>query len=494
MQKTDHASTMPIKAVGTILIFGLLVMLHCAYAGFSRAEEYQEANETPSSLVEELRSYPTSLRCENLEVTTLLRAMGRQAGMTIYVSEAITSTISFEMEEATLHDVFQLIMQAKNLHYNEQGQTIIVETAEEFSKTGKDIISVSVCPDYGHASEIKTQLDTLLSPQGSITVTKHDSCLIIKDHVKEVRHLEKILTEIDQPKPQVHIEARIIMLAQEAKEALGIKWGYQNYGTDAIGDVTSKTIRAGTDLGLDAIGPSTAMAVGMVWDSMKLDAEIQAMASDDLLHILSAPSIMVLDGMEAEIKQGKEVPYTSSSTDSSTTEFREATLSLKVTPKIIKETFISMEVDVTNDKVDEDQTVAGQPLIDRQSIKTSLFLGNRATVVIGGIHVSSDDIYKGRVPGLASIPVLGELFKNRGTVQQNYELLIFLTPTIVSLDLLERASTAREKRVNTVISDDVHKKFTPKVFVYPGQELKEEEGQEGKTKHNPEKEGEDGTE
>lgn len=453
------------------LILCLLVILALIPANIRAAAS---APSQKQSLVAQLKDYPADLRCEDLDVATLLRAIGRQAGMTIYVSEAIDSTITFEMANANLYEVFQLIIGAKGLHYREQGNSIMVETMAEYSQTGKDIISISVCPDYGNGGELKSQLDALLSKQGSITVTKHDSCLIIKDHEKKVRRIQEVLQDIDQPIPQVHIEARIVMLAQEAKEALGIKWGYQNYGSDAILATKNKTVKAVSDLGLDALNPPATLGVGMIWDTMKLDAELHAMATDDLLHILSAPSIMVLDGMEAEIKQGKEVPYASSSQYTSTTQFREATLSLKVRPKIIRDNFISMTVDVTNDKVDQNSSVEGQPLIDRQSIKTNLFLDNRATVVIGGIHVSSDDINKGRVPGLAAIPLLGELFKNRGSIEQNYELMIFITPTIVSMDLHKQASARQQQAIDTVLSDKVHKKLTPAVYAMPGQEIKKE--------------------
>ena len=450
----------------------LLFCLFCALPAWSSAP----ARTSQPTLVDELKNYPASLRCEELDVATLLRAIGRQAGMTLYVSDSIQSTITLDMDDADLYQLFQLVLQTKDLQYHQQGSSIIVETRAEYAKAGKDIISRSVCPEFGHATELKTQLDTLLSPEGLITVTKHDSCLIIKDHEKQVAHIEKVLAEIDRPKPQVHIEARIVMLAKEAKEALGVKWGYQNYANDTILATKNKTVAAASNLGLDSLNPPATLGVGLVWDSFKLDADLHAMATDDLLHILSAPSIMVLDGMEAEIKQGKEVPYTSSTNDSSNTEFREANLSLKVTPKIIQDNFISMQVDVTNDKVDQDTAVAGQPLIDRQSIKTNLFLGNRATVVIGGIHISSDDIYKGRVPGLGDIPLLGALFRNSGTIQENFELMIFITPTIVSLDLHESASARREEKLDETLSPQIHKKFLPETYAVPGGE---EEGDKG---------------
>ncbi|MBU0680166.1 MAG: type II and III secretion system protein, partial [Proteobacteria bacterium] len=209
------------------------------------------------------------------------------------------------------------------------------------------------------------------------------------------------------------------------------------------------------------------MNIGFIWDNMNLNIDLQAMAEDNLLHVLSTPSLLVLDGHEAEIKQGKEVPYTSQSGDIINTEFREANLSLKVTPKIIKNSFVNLDVNVTNDSIDQTNAVGGEPLINRQEITTNLFLEDKVTVVIGGIHVSGDDLNKGRVPGLSSLPILGNLFKNKERLLENYELMIFLTPTIVSMDELSLRAKKRNELVEETLSKDVHKEFLPETFKKP---------------------------
>jgi type IV pilus secretin PilQ/predicted competence protein len=417
---------------------------------------------TSTVLVEKLRDFPATLQCENLEVPTLLRAIGRQSGINIYVSDEIKDTISFEMNNVSLYDVFELIIEAKNLHYSEIKSAIFVETEEAFNKARKGMVTERICTDYGNSAKLKEQLDHLLSDQGVITATNNDSCLLVKDQQRNVADIKEMLAQIDRPIPQIHIEARVVVVSKEGREQLGIKWGYQNYGNSVIMATKDKPVSIVSDLGIAAA--TTAMNIGFIWDNMNLNIDLQAMAEDNLLHVLSTPSLLVLDGHEAEIKQGKEVPYTSQSGDIINTEFREANLSLKVTPKIIKNSFVNLDVNVTNDSIDQTNAVGGEPLINRQEITTNLFLEDKVTVVIGGIHVSGDDLNKGRVPGLSSLPILGNLFKNKERLLENYELMIFLTPTIVSMDELSIRAKKRNELVEETLSKDVHKEFLPETF------------------------------
>ncbi|MEN8256673.1 MAG: hypothetical protein ABFS09_02310 [Thermodesulfobacteriota bacterium] len=424
-------------------------------------------------LVEKLRDYPATLQCENLEVSTLLRAIGRQSGINIYVSDAIKDTISFEMNNVSLYDVFELIVEAKKLHFSETKSAIFVETTEEYDKARKGVITERICTDYGNSAKLKEQLDQLLSDQGIITVTNNDSCLIIKDQEENVADIKQMLSQIDRPIPQIHIEARVVVVSKEGKQQLGIKWGADNIGHPLRvgwknGSPVNLTGELVSDLGVAAA--SSAMNIGFIWDNVNLNIDLEALAQDNLLHVLSTPSLLVLDGHEAEIKQGKEVPYTSQSGDVINTEFREANLSLQVTPKIIKNAFVNLDVSVTNDSIDQTNDVGGEPLINRQEITTNLFLEDKVTVVIGGIHVSGDDIDKGRVPGLAAIPILGNLFKNKERTQENYELMIFLTPTIVSMAEIASQAKERDKLVDETLSKDVHKKFLPETYKKPEDE------------------------
>jgi type II secretory pathway component HofQ len=261
--------------------------------------------------------------------------------------------------------------------------------------------------------------------------------LVVRDSETNIARIKQILEELDQPIPQVHIEARIVTMGQEAIRRLGVKWNYDNLQTNP-------SISASSDL---SVTNTSTLAFGLLQDNLQLNVELQAMQQDNMLQILSAPSILVLDGNAAEIKQGQEVPYTSQSGDLVNTSFREATLSLKVTPKVLQDNFIVLDVTVTNDSVDETSS-SSEPLINKQEIATNLFLENGVTVVIGGILLQKEDKQTGGVPVLSKIPLLGNLFKNSENKDTEAELVVFLTPTIVTMPtmLKERTPAAPEKK------------------------------------------------
>ncbi len=414
------------------------------------------------NLVESLRAHPASLRSKDLSVPVLLRSIGRQAGVNIFVADNITGVISLDMEDVTLHEIFQLVIRTRGLHYSEGNQAIIVETLADYLESGRGITTERVCMDFSNGSDVKGQLETLLSERGSITVTSDNSCLLIKDRAENIAVIEEMLSQIDKPNPQIHIESRIVFISKEGRDRLGVKWGMDGSNNNVLG-ANSGTFTNLTDLGVQAA--STNMAMGLIWDNFSLDVDLQALLDENLLQILSAPSLLVLDGQTAMIKNGKEVPYTSQSGDSvSNTEFREALLSLEVTPKISKDAYLRLDVAVTNDSVDQTNDVDGEPLINRQEIKTMLFLKDRVTVVIGGIHVSSDDLDISKVHGLGDIPFLGALFRSKAKTTGNYELMIFLTPTIVSMETLLGTSERHLEKVDRALGPDIHKKFKPEVY------------------------------
>jgi type II secretory pathway component HofQ len=382
-----------------------------------------------SALVERLREHQASWQIENLSVTTIMKAISRQTGINIFVADNINDTITIEMENLSLYDIFQLIMETKKLHFIEKNNMILIEKRTDFEGEQKDFTTAKLCTKFNKAADFLSQLKEMLSEKGTMTVSKRGDCLIVHDRETTIDKIRSILAELDQPIPQVHIEARIVTISQEAIRRLGIKWNYDNLQT-------STSVTAASDL---SVTNTSNLAFGILQDNLQLNVELQAMQQDNMLKILSAPSILVLDGMEAEIKQGKEVPYVSQSGDILTTSFREANLSLKVIPKVLQDNYIVLDVKVTNDSVDQ-TTSDSEPLINKQEITTNLFLENSVTVVIGGILLQTGDKQHGGIPGLSRIPLLGHLFKNSEDRDEESELLVFITPTILSMP-----STLRER-------------------------------------------------
>ncbi|MEA3547036.1 MAG: hypothetical protein U9R66_05170 [Thermodesulfobacteriota bacterium] len=396
-----------------------------------------------ADLVDRLKEYPASMRCENIKVSILLRAMGRQSGINIFVADNIDNTISFEMEQLSLYDVFQLIIDTQELYFNEKNNVISVQKKVDFKEEQKDLTTEKICTNFGQADQHLKQLLPLKSELGTITVTSRNNCLLIRDRQENIHRISEMLKELDTPIPQLHIEARIVAVSDAAKQQLGVKWNYMNArDAEALAEKTNP-VTFNSDLSI--AGTTTNLTLGIIKDNINLNYELQALQEDDELEILSAPSVLVLDGKEAEIKQGQEVPYTAQSGDYINTSFREANLSLKVTPQILQNDLIILDVHVTNDHVDETNKVGEEPLINRQEITTNLYLENNVTVVIGGIKGNKSMEQISGIPLLKDIPLLGWLFKNRDKKGGNYELMIFLTPTIVTMNRARQYGTKADR-------------------------------------------------
>ena len=391
----------------------------------------EKSKEPP--LAQQLKAHQSAIRAEELRVDLLLQAIGRQAGINIVVAGDITDTVTFDVRNISLYEVFHFIMDSKKLRYRQRNNVIMVEKDKPEDTNAatqqQNLRTARLCPRYGQADDYLAKLRPLLAPGGSITATGQGGCLLVKDQEDNLRRIEEMLFELDQPIPQVRIEARIVTVTNEAKKRLGVNWDkYDNLSTR--NPLTAKALLPITD-------PSTNITFGFVRDNLKLDVELQAMQIENIAELLSAPSVLVLNGEEAIIKQGQEVPYTSSTAAGTgvqtNTSFREATLSLKVTPKIIQDAFVNLKVHVTNDSVSASSS-GGQPLIDKQEISTRLFLKNGSTVVIGGVLTQDRTNNSKQVPGLAAIPFFGHLFKNIENADTKRELLVFITATLVNVE------------------------------------------------------------
>ena len=413
----------------------------------------EQKNDAP--LLEALKNFPASLRTENLSVSLLLRGMGRQAGINILVADNITDTINLEVEKLNLYEAFQVIMDAKQLHYYQKNNVIFVEKKADFQGEKRDLVSERLCTKFGNAAAYVDQMKPLLGQNGAITVTTRGNCLVIQDRAGNIPRLREMLAELDQPIPQVHIEARIVSISNEAKKQLGIIWGYNNY-RDASG-LTPKinSITSSADLGVSE--PTTSLAFGFIRENFDLNVTLQAMQSDRLLEILSSPSVLVLDGKEAEIKQGKEIPYVTGTSTTINTSFREANLGLKVKPTVLQDGYVILDVGVTNDSVDQSTTSTSGLLINKQSITTNLFLEDKVTVVIGGIVQQNKSHTNSKVPGLGDIPLFGNLFKNSDKSDDQTELMVFITPRIVSMNQKQTNLAADKDPALSGVSSANHK-------------------------------------
>ncbi len=293
------------------ILFLLFIVAHLTIIIPASANE-ESIND---SLLEKLKGKTVSVRGEDLSVPIFLRSIGKRAGVNVFVAEGVKDKISLDIEEMTLHDLFLFIVDTKRLNYSEKNNMLYVGRNETMPVT-----TASLCPDNSEASELLDQLKPLLSSDVTITISEKSNCYIVQDNEEKIARIKEMMELLDQPVAQIHIKASIVKASQEAKRQLGITWS-----ADTLpGGSLTKTLDTSP-----GITPSNlAMTLGYIDMNFDLDITLNALQQDNLALILSSPQILVMDGKEAEIKQGTEVAFTTTTDTISQTVFKEANLSL----------------------------------------------------------------------------------------------------------------------------------------------------------------------
>ncbi len=416
-----------------------LMALFIFYVNGAAAKE--RAGITEDEFVSRLKNTPVSIQCEAVDVGLLLRGIARQAGVNIYVPDNLKETITLDFQDVTLYDVFQTILKAKGLTYRFENSVVYIQPTGEKEKGSGRFVARRLEIIVGDAEDYVELLTPLLSSKGRIrsakvTATNQNQAdtgyslsntkkyIIVMDEEEIVDRIESMVKKLNRSIGQIYIDARIVAVNKGVIKKLGINWNYQGSGRDT--SVSGEFTPA-----LDGVA---AFTVGIVRSSFQIDAEIRALQSRDQAKVLSAPKILVLDGESAVIKQGQEVPYVTTNRFGETNvEFKEATLSLSVTPTILPNGYIVLHVAITNDSVNKETLANNYPLLNKESMATSLFLKDGVTVVIGGIQVKSSFGGDVSVPILSKIPVVGRVFHQTTKERDDMELLVFLTPKVLSM-------------------------------------------------------------
>ncbi|MCI0484930.1 MAG: type IV pilus secretin PilQ, partial [candidate division NC10 bacterium] len=314
---------------------------------------------------------------------------------------------------------------------------------------------------YADPKKVVESLNKVKSKRGSISVDDRTASLLIEDTENNIAKMRAILKELDQATPQVMIEGRIVSVVARHTRALGITWGFQTANTTTsrgfilsdifgtagptlaappapVGPVSTQAATIPVAVNLPVAGPAGAfgLILGSVSDQLRLNMQLSALEDQSLARTLSTPRVVALDNQEAEIKQGEEVPFTTVDSSGRTTiTFKEAVLSLKVTPHVTADQRVSLKVKATDDTRGERIDFAGGFAFpfNRNEATSSILVDNGATVVIGGVRKRTESVAETKVPFLGDVPIFGWLFKRRveNVEPQTLELLIFITPRIL---------------------------------------------------------------
>ena len=404
-----------------------------------------------------------SLDFQDANVRNLFRIFSEISGFNLILSPEVAGEVNMRLLDVPWNEALEVILKNSGLGRQCLGQNIIrvaslqtlaqeeeQKVEENIRKRDKEIseqlaaelVTEVIRINYANIKETALNLETLKSERGKITVDSRTNTLILTDIDENLDDMVKLVRVIDVQTPQVMIEARIVEVNKSVSQQLGVQWGTTFTGFNNNTTIASPTganspflvdlLPGGTAL---AAGATSGFALGLdgLVDGLNLDAQLTALEKKGDARVLSSPKVTTLDNKEARIESGRSIPFqTSSANEGTKIEFVDAVLSLKVTPHITSDDNIYMVIDATKNAANLAVQVNGFPEITTKEAHTEVLVKNGDTTVLGGIYESEVRRNKESVPVLSKIPFLGALFRNLDEADDVKELLIFVTPTVLT--------------------------------------------------------------
>ena len=414
---------------------------------------------------------PVSLDFQGADLRAVLRTFSEISGLNLVIDPTIQGTVDVALRDVPWDQALDIILRANKLGYVIDGTIVriapLTVLADEEAQRRKlsdeqalagELRVLTRSLSYAKAEDLRTLLtQTVLSQRGQIQFDARTNTLIINDLADRLERASALITTLDRPEPQVEIEARIVQTTRDFARNIGIQWGVGARASTALGNTLpfsfpnqgSVTGRTGATQGGDITGTDSAptmvnmgvspatsgigLALGSVNGAVNLDVALTALESSGQGRILSTPRVSTQNNIEAEITQGVQIPIQTVANNTVTVTFRDAALTLRVTPQITATNTVIMRISVENASPDFSRAINGIPPIDTQRALTQVLVGDGDTTVIGGIYVSREQASQDRTPGLHRIPLLGWLFQRNEFSDESRELLIFITPKISRL-------------------------------------------------------------
>lgn len=420
-----------------------------------------------------------SLNFQNIDVRALLQVIADFTNFNIVTSDTVNGSLTLRLKDVPWDQALHIIMESRGLGMKKSGNVLWIAPREEIDERArKDLEAARALEkleplrtqgfqvNYAKAENLLKQIadskggdegtsTRLLSERGSAIAEPRTNQLFVTDIASKLEEVQALLTRLDVPVRQVMIEARIVEAKDTFGRALGVKlgtgsnnnrvgnYGYvtgSNYGS-VVGSGDSGISMGSSSmspfLNLPAatssgVSPATfALSIFNAANTRFLALELSAMESEGMGKIISNPRLLTADQTKASIEQGTEFPYTETAPNGATTvSFKKAVLKLQVLPQITPEGNIILDLDINKDSRGE--TTSQGVAIDTKNIKTQVLVENGGTVVIGGIFELEETNSVNKVPLLGDIPVVGNLFKNRTRESRKNEMLVFITPRMVT--------------------------------------------------------------
>lgn len=417
-----------------------------------------------------------SLNFQDIDVRSVLQLIADFTDLNLVASDTVQGNITLRLQNVPWDQALDLVLKTKGLDKRKIGNVLLVAPADEIAarerqemEAQKQIAELAplrrelIQVNYAKASQIAALFQSVTSDQsdvrGSVTVDDRTNSIIAYQTQDKLDELRRVVAQLDIPVRQVMIEARIVEANVDYSKSLGVRWGgalmsntgkWNAFGKDGnigikdndetncgpfAGNCTLPTINNSpvpfVDMGVQ--NATAGLGIGFITNHAILDLQLSAMEKTGNGEVVSQPKVVTSDKETAKILKGAEIPYQEASSSGSTsTSFKEAALSLEVTPQITPDNRIIMDVKVTKDEPDFANELNGVPPIKKNEVNAKVLVTDGETIVIGGVFSNTQTKSVDKVPFLGDLPFIGRIFRRDYIQDQKSELLVFITPRIMN--------------------------------------------------------------
>ena len=444
------------------------------------------------------RGEPLSLNFQDIEVRAVLQIIAEFTKNNIVVSDGVTGNITLRLDNVPWDQALDIILKTKGLDKRQSGGVIYVATIEELGTSELRVLEdlkkrQQLMPtrmdriqiQFARAADLKKLIedakknnntssnnnsydtDSILSERGTISVDERTNTLIVTDVPDRIQAVRELVTELDKPVKQVLIDSRIVLTEDNYARDLGARFGvsFVNPNSNSL-VVGSGRNEATTQFAIDSLngtrprtmpdlsnrlgvnmpvtggtnGNPASYGLSILSGDFLVDLELSALQTEGRVEILSSPRVVTQDGAVAEVWSGTEVPIITKDEDGTNNlETVTAALRLNVTPRIAPNNMVDMELNINNDELGNNVSVAGATQVTKltSGVKTNVLVDNGETIVLGGVYKQTQRASTDKVPILGDIPVIGHAFKKNSRTFNKSEMLIFVTPRIVDKRLVD---------------------------------------------------------
>jgi type IV pilus assembly protein PilQ len=430
-------------------------------------------SDVPGSGPKQYTGHPINFDFEDADLRAVLRVFANESGLNMIIDPQVQGRVNVLLNDVPWDQALDQILRSNKLGYTVEGNILRIaplsvladEQAEQLklvqARSLAGELRVQTFPlSYAKGDALSPLLTrSALSTRGQIQVDARTNTLIITDLADRLQTAQQLIATLDRPEPQVEVEARVVQTTRDFARAIGIQWGFNGRANPQIGNTTGLAFpnsgsiggrvsgtqgpidprgagvndTAATAVNLPAAAASSAigLALGSINGAFNLDVALTALENSGKGRILSTPRLTTQNNQRAEVAQGVQIPIQTVANNTVSVQFRDAVLSLEVTPQITMSNTVIMNIVLQNATPDFSRQVNGIPPIDTQRANTTVQVNDGATTVVGGIFVSQEQSTNDRTPVLHRVPILKWLFQRNTLTDSSRELLIFITPRIL---------------------------------------------------------------